>query len=125
MKREIRGVVAPTPMGPYSHAIDSHQFVFCSGFVGLDPATGDLVEGIAAQTARALENIAEVLKAAGLTLADVVKTTVFMADLGEFSSMNEEYAKHFSKPYPARSTVQVAAIPRGAKVEIEVVAARQ
>lgn len=125
MKREIRGVKAPTPIGPYSHALEVGGLVFCSGFVGLEPTTGSLVEGgIVPQTRMALANLSEVLKAAGLSLSDVVKTTVFMSDLSEFAAMNEEYAKHFSVPYPARSTIQVSAIPKGARVEIDAVASR-
>lgn len=125
MKREIRGVAAPTPIGPYSHAIEAKELVYTSGFIGLDPATGNVVEGIQAQTALALSHIREVLKAAGLALDDVVKTTVYMTDLAEFGKMNEEYAKHFTQPYPARTTIQVSAIPKAAKVEIEAVAARR
>jgi 2-iminobutanoate/2-iminopropanoate deaminase len=98
--------------------------VFCSGQVGLDPATGNLVDGVTAQTARALANLEGVLSAAGLSLKNVVKTTVFLADMGEFARMNEEYARHFTPPYPARSTVQAAALPRGARVEIDAVAVR-
>jgi 2-iminobutanoate/2-iminopropanoate deaminase len=90
----------------------------------MDPKTGSLESGVVAQTAQALANLGAVLEAAGLSLKDVVKTTVFMVDLSEFPQMNEEYAKHFSPPYPARSTVQVAALPRGAQVEIEAVAIR-
>lgn len=90
----------------------------------MDPLTGNLVEGVVAQTSRALSNLEAVLRSAGLGLNNVVKTTVFMADLTEFAQMNEEYAKHFSAPFPARSTVQVAALPKGARVEIEAVAVR-
>jgi 2-iminobutanoate/2-iminopropanoate deaminase len=93
--------------------------------VGLEPATGKLVPGgIAAETGRVLENLAAVLAAAGLSLADVVKTTVYVVDLTEFAAMNEVYGKHFTAPYPARATVQVAALPAGARVEIEAVAVR-
>jgi 2-iminobutanoate/2-iminopropanoate deaminase len=90
----------------------------------MDPTTGGLERGIVAQTARALANLKAVLDEAGLSLKDVVKTTVFMVDLSEFAQMNDEYAKHFSPPYPARSTVQVAALPKGARVEIDAVATR-
>ncbi len=121
MKSELRSLKAPKPIGPYSQGIESTA-VYCSGQVGLDPETGNLENGITAQTSRALANLEEVLKAGGLGLADVVKTTVFMIDLAEFPQMNEEYAKHFSTPFPARSTVQVAAIPKGARVEIEAIA---
>ncbi|MDG6909293.1 MAG: hypothetical protein JRN08_02895 [Nitrososphaerota archaeon] len=123
MKSEVRSKSAPLPIGPYSQAIDAGA-VFCAGQAGIDPSTGRLAVGIVAQTARALSNLEAILSASGLGLKDVVKTTVFMADLGEFALMNGEYAKHFAPPYPARSTVQVAALPLGARVEIEAVAAR-
>ena len=123
MKSEVRSISAPSPIGPYSQAIDAGA-VYCAGQVGIDPSTGSLEAGVVAQTARALANLQAVLSASGLGLKDVVKTTVFMADLAEFASMNEEYAKHFVPPYPARSTVQVAGLPKGARVEIEAVATR-
>jgi len=123
MKSEIRSKSAPSPIGPYSQGVDAGT-VFCSGQIGLDPATGNLVEGIVAQTSRALANLDGVLSAAGLSLKNVVKTTVFLTDMGEFAQMNEEYAKHFSAPFPARTTVQAAALPKGAKVEIEAIAIR-
>lgn len=122
MKSEVRSKSAPSPIGPYSQAIDAGA-VFCAGQIGLDPS-GNLEQGVVAQTERALSNLGAVLSASGLGLEDVVKTTVFMVDLTEFAPMNEEYAKHFSPPYPARSTVQVAALPRGARVEIEAIASR-
>jgi 2-iminobutanoate/2-iminopropanoate deaminase len=124
MKREIRSPKAPAPVGPYSQGIDSGT-VFCSGQVGIDPSTGSLVEGIVSQTSRVLSNLEQVLNSAGLTLADVVKTTVFLVDMSEFAAMNEEYAKHFSPPYPARTTVQAAALPKDARVEIEAIASRK
>jgi 2-iminobutanoate/2-iminopropanoate deaminase len=123
MKSEVRSDSAPSPIGPYSQAVDAGA-VYCSGQIGLDPKTGSLADGIVSQTARAISNIEAVLAASGLSLRDVVKTTVFMADLSEFAKMNEEYARHFSTPYPARSTVQAAALPRGARVEIDAVAVR-
>lgn len=123
MKSEVRTKSAPSPIGPYSQAVDSGA-VYCSGQIGADPSTGDLDQGIQAQTAGALSNLGGVLAAAGLGLKDVVKTTVFLVDLSEFAQMNEEYAKHFSPPFPARSTVQVAALPKGARVEIDAVAVR-
>lgn len=124
MKKEARSSGAPQPIGPYSQGVETDSDAFCSGQVGADPATGRLADGVVAQTARALMNIQEVLKASGLSLADVVKTSVFMVDLAEFGEMNEEYAKHFSPPFPARSTVQVAALPKGARVEIEAIATK-
>jgi 2-iminobutanoate/2-iminopropanoate deaminase len=124
-RRAVTSDAAPKALGPYSQAIEAGGFVFCAGQVGLDPATGRLVPGgIAAETARALENLAAVLAGAGLGLGDVVKTTVFLADLGEFAAMNEVYGRHFAPPYPARATVQVAALPAKARVEIECVAVR-
>ena len=123
MKSEVKSKSAPSPIGPYSQAIDSGQ-VYCAGQVGADPATGNLEQGVAAQTARALSNLGAVLSSAGLGLRDIVKTTVFMVDLGEFPAMNQEYGKHFSPPFPARSTVQAAALPKGARVEIDAVAVR-
>jgi 2-iminobutanoate/2-iminopropanoate deaminase len=123
MKTEVRSKSAPTPVGPYSQGIDV-GVVYCAGQVGADPSTGALEQGVVAQTSRALGNIESVLKAAGLGLSNVVKTTVYMVDLSEFGKMNEEYARHFTSPYPARTTVQVAALPKGAMVEIEAIAAR-
>ncbi len=123
MKKEVRSRDAPSPVGPYSQAVEAGA-VYCAGQLGLDPLTGKLEEGAVAQTSRALRNIEAILGAADLSLMDVVKTTVFLTDLSDFQAVNEEYAKHFSPPYPARTTVQAAALPRGAKVEIEAVAAR-
>ena len=123
MKAALNSKSAPAPIGPYSQGIDA-GVVYCSGQVGLDPSTGILVEGIVPQTARVLTNLDAVLKAAGMSLSNVVKTTVFMVDLAEFAQMNEEYAKHFSPPFPARSTVQVSALPKGARVEIDATATR-
>jgi len=123
LKSELKSKSAPSPVGPYSQAIDAGA-IYCAGQVGIDPSTGALEEGIVAQTSRALLNLEAVLGVAGIGLGNVTKTTVFMADLSEFQSMNEEYAKHFRPPYPARSTVQVAGLPRGARVEIEAIAVR-
>jgi 2-iminobutanoate/2-iminopropanoate deaminase len=116
---------APAALGPYSAAISVGPFVYASGQTPIDPATGDLVPGCAAcQTDQCLKNVSAVLEAAGLSLADVVKTTVFLIDMDDFGKMNGKYAEYFSEPFPARSTVAVAALPKGARVEIEVVAAR-
>ena len=124
-RRAVETQGAPRALGPYSQAIAAGETVYCAGQVGLDPATGRLVPGgIGAETARVIENLAAVLGAAGLSLADVVKTTVYVVDLAEFAAMNEVYGKHFAAPYPARATVQVAALPAGARVEIEAVAVR-
>ena len=123
---EVRSVAtdrAPKAIGPYSQAIRSGDLVFCSGQIPLDPATGELVGGdIAAQTGRVLDNLAAVLDAAGSSLGGVVKTTVFLADMADFSAMNEVYAARFGANRPARSTVAVAGLPRGARIEIEAVA---
>jgi 2-iminobutanoate/2-iminopropanoate deaminase len=114
---------APAAIGPYSQAVRSGSLVFCSGQIPLDPATGQLVEGgIEAQTARALDNLTSVVAAAGLTLGDVVKTTVFLVSMDDFPAMNEVYARYFEEDPPARSTIGVAALPKGALVEIEAVA---
>jgi 2-iminobutanoate/2-iminopropanoate deaminase len=114
---------APKAVGPYSVAVRIGDFLFASGQIPLDPANGALVGGgIEAQTERVLENIKVVLADQGLTFGNVVKTTVFMTNLGDFSQMNAVYARYFAEPYPARSTVQVSALPKAAAVEIEIVA---
>jgi 2-iminobutanoate/2-iminopropanoate deaminase len=124
MKREIITTdEAPAAVGPYSQAVQVADFVFTAGQIPLDPATGQLVEGgIEAQTRQALTNLSAVLKAAGTSLSNVVKTTVFLADIGEFQAMNGVYAEFFGSAPPARSAVQVAALPLGARIEIEAVA---
>jgi len=114
---------APKAIGPYSQAIVVDGFVFCAGQLGVDPATGQAVEGgIVAQTERALGNLRAVLGAAGCTFADVVKTTVFLTDLADFQAMNEIYATFMTDPFPARSTVPVAALAKGSLIEIEAIA---
>ena len=114
---------APKAIGPYSQAISTNGFLFTAGQVALDPASGELVAGgITEQTARALENLRAVLQAGGSKPSDVIKTTVFLVDMAEFSAMNEVYGRFFGDHRPARSTVAVAALPRGARVEIEVIA---
>jgi 2-iminobutanoate/2-iminopropanoate deaminase len=123
-QQRIASEGAPTAVGPYSQGIASGDFVFCSGQLGLDPATGELVEGIAAQADRALRNLGAVLEAAGCGLADVVKTTVFLSDIGDFAVLNGVYAGFFDEPPPARSTFAVAALPKGGLVEIEAIAHR-
>jgi 2-iminobutanoate/2-iminopropanoate deaminase len=115
---------APAALGPYSQAIRSGDTVFCSGQLGLDPTTGELADGVAAQAERALKNLAAVLDAAGLTFDDVVKTTIFLADIGDFAAVNEVYGGQMPDPPPARSTIGVGALPKGARVEIEMVAHR-
>jgi 2-iminobutanoate/2-iminopropanoate deaminase len=116
---------APVPVGPYSQAIRSGDTVWCSGQVGLDPTSGDLVDGgVEAQAERALRSLQAVLDAAGLGFDDVVKTTIFLADIGDFAAVNAVYGRFMPDPPPARSTIGVGALPRGARVEIEMVAQR-
>ncbi|MBA2380958.1 MAG: RidA family protein [Chloroflexi bacterium] len=115
---------APAALGPYSQAIRSGEFVFCSGQLGLDPATGELADGVEAQAERALRNLQSVLDAAGLGFDDVVKTTVFLADVDDFAKVNAVYAKFMAEPPPARSTIGVAALPKGGLVEVEAIARR-
>ena len=115
---------APAAIGPYSQAIRTGDTVYCSGQLGLDPATGELVEGVEAQAERALRNLQSVLDAAGLGFDDVVKTTIFLADIGDFATVNAVYARHMPDPPPARSTIGVGALPKGGLVEIELVARR-
>lgn len=123
-RHAVSSQAAPAAIGPYSQAIVSEGLVFCSGQLGLDPATGQLVDGVEAQAERALRNLSAVLDAAGATLDDVVKTTVFLADLADFAAVNAVYARHVSDPPPARSTVQVAGLPLGGLLEIEAIARR-
>jgi 2-iminobutanoate/2-iminopropanoate deaminase len=115
---------APAAIGPYSQAIATDGLLFCSGQLGLHPATGELVEGVEAQAERSLRNLAAVLDAAGLAWADVVKTTIFLADIADFATVNAVYGRFMPDPPPARSTVQVAALPKGGLVEIEAIARR-
>ena len=123
MKQSIASPLAPKPVGPYSAALRAGQLLFVSGQVPLDPATGRMVEGdIGVHTRRVLENVRARLEAAGLSFAHVVRTTVFLADMNDFQAMNEIYATFFSEPYPARSTVQAARLPRDARIEIDVIA---
>lgn len=121
-KTIIKPAGAAAPVGPYSHAVRSGNLLFCSGQIPLDPATGQLVAGdIRAQTERVLQNIQVILADQGLAFEHVIKSTVFMTSLADFAAMNEVYARYFTRDFPARSTVQVAALPRGALVEIEVI----
>ena len=124
MKQAIATVNAPTAIGPYSQAIRAGQLLFASGQIPLDPATGTIVEGdVAAQTRRVMENLAAVLAAAGLSFDQVVRTTIFLADMNDFATVNEVYGTYFSEPFPARATVQVARLPRDVRVEIDLIAA--
>ena len=115
---------APAAIAAYSQAIRSGDMVFCAGQLGVDPTTGELVEGIEAQAERALKNLTAVLDAAGLSFDDVVKTTCFLADINDFAAFNAVYVRFMPDPPPARSTFQVAALPRGGLVEIEAIARR-
>lgn len=115
---------APAAIGPYSQAIRSGDMVFCSGQLGLEPVSGELVEGVEAQAERALRNLQSVLDAAGLGFDDVVKTTIFLADIGDFAAVNTVYARFMPDPPPARSTVQVSALPKSGLVEIDAIARR-
>ena len=123
-RQAVSSSSAPAAIGPYSQAIVSDGTVYCSGQIGLDPATGELADGLEAQVERALRNLSAVLDAAGLTFADVVKTTIFLTDMGDFATVNAIYARAMPEPPPARSTVAVAALPKGALVEIEAIARR-
>jgi 2-iminobutanoate/2-iminopropanoate deaminase len=122
MVDSINTPAAPAALGPYSQAVRAGDFVFTAGQLGLDPQANTLREGVSAQTEQALLNLAAVLAAAGCSFADVVKTTIFLADLGDFQLVNEVYGARFVGHKPARSTVQVAALPKGGLVEIEMVA---
>jgi 2-iminobutanoate/2-iminopropanoate deaminase len=123
VRQAVSTPAAPKAIGPYSQAIRAGSLIFVSGQVPIDPATGNIVEGdIAAQTRRVFQNIGEILKAAGASFDHVVRTTVFLADMNDFAAVNEVYGSFFSSPAPARATVQVARLPRDARVEIDVIA---
>jgi 2-iminobutanoate/2-iminopropanoate deaminase len=123
MKQAISSAAAPKAIGPYSQAVRAGQLLFLSGQVALDPATGQMVEGgVAEQTRRVFENLGAVLAAGGRSFVDVVRTTVFLADMNDFAAMNEIYGQYFKEPFPARATVQVARLPKDARVEIDLIA---
>ena len=122
MRTQVMTNAAPAAIGPYSQAIQAGGLVFTAGQLGLDPTSGELAAGAAAQADRALRNLSAILDAAGTSLERVVKTTIFLAEMADFAAVNEVYASHFSTPYPARSTVAVKALPKDALVEIEAVA---
>jgi 2-iminobutanoate/2-iminopropanoate deaminase len=125
MKRAIASDRAPKAVGPYSQAVAFGDLLFCAGQIPLDPVSGEITGAdVSAQTERVIENIKAVLAVNAMTLGDVVRTTVFLTTMDDFAAMNEVYARHFVQPFPARSTVAVAGLPRGAKVEIEVTAAK-
>ncbi len=122
-KHIVKPAKSAPAVGPYNHAVRIGDMLFCAGQIPLDPATGNLVSGdIKVQTERVLENVRAILDDQKLTFANVVKSTVFLTNLADFAGMNEVYAKYFTADYPARSTIQVAALPKGASVEIEVIA---
>src|SRR5437773_1440376 len=124
MKQAVSSPAAPTAIGPYSPAVRAGQLLFVSGQVSIEPASGTYIPGdIKAETRRVLENIGALLKAGGLDFSAVVRTTVFLSDMNDFVAMNEVYAGFFTEPYPARATVQVARLPRDARVEIDAIAA--
>ena len=125
MNTAVSTPTAPAAVGAYSQAVDTGKLVFCSGQLGIDPASGEMAPGAAAQADQAITNLAAVLAAARLTLADVVKTTVFLADIADFAEVNAVYADRFmDSVLPARSAIQAAALPKAARVEIEAIAAR-
>ena len=115
---------APKAIGPYSQAIDTGSMLFISGQIPVNPKTGEMASDISTQATQVLENISAILSEVGLTTKNVVKTTVFLTDLGDFATVNEIYASFFAEPFPARSCVQVAALPKGAKIEIETIAVK-
>lgn len=124
MKEAVLTADAPAPIGPYSQAVRAGEFLFCSGQVALDPQTGELCApgDVAAQTERALQNVEAVLAAAGMSFSNVIKTTVFLVDMNDFATVNEVYGRYLGEAKPARSTVAVAGLPKGARVEIEAIA---
>ena len=123
MKTAVTSSAAPQAIGPYSQAVRAGQWLFCSGQIGLEPASGELVAGgVVPETTRILENLRAVLSAAGGSLDSVVRTTIYLVDLADFGRVNEVYARCFTAPFPARATVGVAALPRGAHVEIDAIA---
>lgn len=126
MSEVIKTNQAPQAIGPYSQGIKAGDFLFASGQIAIDPATGNLVEGgIEAQTRRVMENVQHILAAAGLNFSQVVKTTVFITDMGDFAAVNKIYGEYFTSNPPARSCVAVAALPKGALVEVEVIASNR
>ncbi len=124
MIKRISTDKAPAAIGPYSQALDTGDMLFISGQIPINPETGAMPESVEEQAKQVLTNISNILAEAGLTMANIVKTSVFLSDLNDFAKVNEVYASFFAEPYPARSCVQVAAIPKGAKVEIETIAVK-
>lgn len=124
MTKVVKTNKAPGAIGPYSQGIDVGNMIFFSGQIPLDPETGEMPEGIEAQTRRALDNVKGLLESQGLTFKNVVKTTVFLDDINDFATMNGIYAEYFEEPYPARSAVEVGKLPKGALLEVEVIAVK-
>lgn len=125
-RRIFESKQAPAPIGPYSQAVEANGFVFCSGQIALDPVTGEVKgESVAEQAEQVMANIKAVLQSADLSLASIVKTTIFLTNMSDFQAVNEVYSKHMGTTKPARSTIAVAGLPRGVKVEIEVLAVRE
>ena len=124
MKKSIISTKAPAAVGPYVHAVDCGNMIFCSGQLGIDPETGELVEGVEAQTRQSLVNLGAVLNEAGYDYKDIVKTLIFIDNMDDFAAMNAVYAEFFTEEKPARSCVEVAKIPKGALVEIECIAVK-
>ena len=125
MKQQINAANAPAAIGPYCHAIEMEGFVFTSGQLGIDPATGKLCEGVEAQARQAFTNLKNVLDSANASMDDVLKTTVFLADMNDFAAMNGIYSEFFKAPFPARCAFAVKTLPKGALVEIECIAAAE
>lgn len=123
--KPVRTDEAPAAIGPYTQAIETDDLVYSSGQIGLDPDTGALADGIEAQTHRVMQNLQGVLAAAGLDFGDVVKATIFLADMEDFATVNRIYAGYLDEPYPARSTVAVARLPKDARIEVDVIAKRR
>ena len=121
-RRQVQTDGAPSAIGPYSQAIRAGGLIFTAGQTGSEPSSGELADGVAAQADRALRNLAAVLRTAGSGFDQVVKSTIFLVDMGDFAAVNEVYARHLSPPFPSRSTVAVQALPKGALVEIEMIA---
>ena len=123
MKKIIYSEMAPKPIGPYSQAVAVGNLIFLSGQIGIDPNSGNIVAGgVAVETRQVMANIRAVLEKANLTLANIIKTTIFLANLADFTEVNQIYAEYFTKDFPARSTVEVKALPKGVKIEIEAIA---
>ena len=123
MRQPVSSPNAPRAIGPYSPAVRAGQLLFVSGQIPIDPATGNMIDGdVAAQARRVMENLGALLQAAGLSFASVVRTTIYLADMNDFGKVNEVYGSYFSEPYPARATVQVARLPKDARVEIDLIA---